>query len=63
VENDEAGGMATFRNVIEQEVFHRKFATSLWPPGEKERKRDTPVLGDFGLAGVSHGITVHFQPL
>jgi hypothetical protein len=27
-------------NVVEQEVFHRKFVTSLWPPGEKERKRD-----------------------
>ncbi|CAB4008128.1 Hypothetical predicted protein [Paramuricea clavata] len=50
-------------NVVEQEVFHRKFVTSLWPPGEKERKRDTKVLGDFGLAGVSHGINVHFQPL
>ena len=50
-------------NVVEQEVFHRKFVTSLWPPGEKERKRDMKVLGDFGLTGVSHGINVHFQPL
>jgi hypothetical protein len=50
-------------NVVEQEVFHRTFVTSLWPPGEKERKRDMKVLGDFGLAGVSHGINVHFQPL
>jgi hypothetical protein len=50
-------------NVVEQEVFHRKFVTSLWPPGEKKGKRDMKVLGDFGLAGVSHGINVHFQPL
>ena len=50
-------------NVVEQEVCHRKFVTSLWPPADKERKRDMKVLGDFGLAGVSHGINVHFQPL
>ena len=50
-------------NAVEQEDFHRKFVTSLWPPGEKERKRDMKVLGDFGLTGVSHGINVHFQPL
>ncbi|XP_022806778.1 uncharacterized protein LOC111343852 [Stylophora pistillata] len=38
-------------NVAEQEAFHRKFAKSLWPPGEKERKK------------MCHGLNVSFQRL
>ena len=49
--------------VVEQEAFHHRFVTSLWPRGEKGRKSDTKVHGSFGLAGVCHGISVHFQPL
>lgn len=49
--------------VSQQQAFLRRCAGSSWHPGEKPHRRDMKDHGKFGLAGVSNGVSVPFQPL